>query len=265
VCDEVSKIKDLRCTYFLCFHAGHQGICLFDPIQVYLVVNWPRKLAVLDFWKKSKISQNVLQKSITFKTDLNFFGRVKNLLGPSRSFSTPNFLTGASRKGFNFMIAFDHKLIFSDIWDLHFSSFMIEGDQKIQTLLRGPRQKVRGAKWSNPPNSTFYAAKKIKISFKSEGFLRNVLRDFWFFQWFTYFEILKNALPIILKSVWWIFKNQKSEMYIFFVFPCWSSGYMPFGPYPSVSGGKLAQKMGHFWFLKTIKNLSKRFAKIHHF
>ena len=73
MCDEVSKIKDLRYTYFLFFHAGHQG-----------------------------------------KTDLNFFGCVTNLLGPSRSFSTPNFLLGASRKGLNFMIAFDHKLIFSD-------------------------------------------------------------------------------------------------------------------------------------------------------
>ena len=145
------------------------------------------------------------------------------------------------------------------------NQFMIEGNHKIQTFLRSPRQKVRGAKLSTPPNSTFYAAKKIKISFKSEGFLRNVLRDFWFFHWFTYFDILKNALPIIVKSVWWSFKNQRSEMYIFFVFPSWSSGYMPFSPYPNVSGGKLAQKMGHFWFLKKIQNLSKRFAKIHHF
>ena len=86
-----------------------------------------------------------------------------------------------------------------------------------------------------------------------------------FFHWFTYFDILKNALPIILKSVWWSFKNQRSEMYIFFVFPCWSSGYMPFWPYPSVSGGKLAQKIGRFGLLKKIKNLSKCFAKIHHF
>ena len=114
MCDEVSKIKNLRCTFFLFFHAGHQGICLLDPIQVYLVVNWPRKWAVFDFWKQSKISQNVLQKSMTFKNDFHFFGRVKKKSGPSQSFSTPNFLSGASRKGFNFMIAFDHKLIFSD-------------------------------------------------------------------------------------------------------------------------------------------------------
>jgi hypothetical protein len=114
VCDEVSKIKNLRCTFFLFFHAGHRGLCLFYPIQVYLVVNWPRKWAVFDFSKKSKISQNVLQKSITFKNDFHFFGRVKNFLGPSRSFSTPNFLLGASRKGLNFMIPFNQNLIFSD-------------------------------------------------------------------------------------------------------------------------------------------------------
>ena len=81
--------------------------CLLSPVS--LVVNWPRKWAVLGFGKKSKISQNVLQKSITFKTDLNFFGRVKNISGPSRSFSTPNFLSGASRKGLNFLITFDPK------------------------------------------------------------------------------------------------------------------------------------------------------------
>ena len=61
--------------------------------------------------------------------------------------------------------------------------------------------------------------------------------------------------------MWWIFKNQKSEVYIFFVFPCWSSGTMTFWPHPSVSGGKLAQKMGRFWFLKKIKNLSNVLQK----
>jgi hypothetical protein len=79
---------------------------------VYLVVNWPRKWAVFYFLKKSNISQNFLQKSITFKNDFHFFGRVKSFLGPSRSFSTPNFLSGAAWKGLNFLIAFDHNLIF---------------------------------------------------------------------------------------------------------------------------------------------------------
>ena len=81
------------------------------------------------------------------------------------------------------------------------------------------------------------------------------------FHWFTYSDILKNALPIILKSVWWSFKNQKSEMYIFLVFPCWSSWHMRFLPYPSVSGGKLAQKMSRFWFLRKFKNLSNVLQK----
>jgi hypothetical protein len=67
----------------------------------------------LIFEKKSKISQNVLQKSITFKGDFHFFGRVKSFLGLCRSFSTPNFLSGPSQKGLNFLIPFDHKLIFS--------------------------------------------------------------------------------------------------------------------------------------------------------
>ena len=38
-------------------------------------------------------------------------GRVKRFLGSSPSFSTPNFLSGPSKKGSTFMIAFDHNLI----------------------------------------------------------------------------------------------------------------------------------------------------------
>ena len=63
---------------------------------------------------KSKISQNILQKSITFKTDFYFFGRVKSRVRRSRSFCTPNFLSGASRKGLNFLIPFNQNLFFSD-------------------------------------------------------------------------------------------------------------------------------------------------------
>ena len=97
-------------------------------------------------FQKSEISQNVLQKSITFKNDFHIFGRVRNFLGPSRSFSTPNFLLGASGKGLNFMIAFDHNLIFSDN-EIHLKNqFMIKGNHEIKTLSRSPRQKVRGGK-----------------------------------------------------------------------------------------------------------------------
>jgi hypothetical protein len=114
VCDEFSKIKNLRCTFFLCFHADHQGQWLFDPIQVYLVVNWPSKWAAFWFLKKIKNLSNVSQKSIIFKNDFHFFGRVQSFLGSSRSVSTPNFLSGASRKGLNFMIAFDYNFIFEN-------------------------------------------------------------------------------------------------------------------------------------------------------
>ena len=60
------------------------------------------------------------------------------------------------------------------------NQIMIEGNHKIQTLSRSPRQKVRGGKWLARTQKTFYAAKKMKINFKSDGFLQNVLRDFWF-------------------------------------------------------------------------------------
>ena len=52
VCDEVSKIKNLRCTFCSFFRARRHGIWLFSNIQTCLVVNWPRKWAVFDFWKK---------------------------------------------------------------------------------------------------------------------------------------------------------------------------------------------------------------------
>ena len=116
VCDEFSKIKNLRCTFFSFFRADRRGIWLFFRIQNCLVVNWPRKWAVLHFYKNSKISQNVLQKSTNFQNDFLIFGRVKKIVGPSTSFWTPDFLSGDSRKAFNFMIAFDHKLISSDLY-----------------------------------------------------------------------------------------------------------------------------------------------------
>jgi hypothetical protein len=59
------------------------------------------------------------------------------------------------------------------------NQILIESNQKIQTLSRSPRQKVGGGKWSARTQKTFYAAKKMKIIFKSDGFLQNVLRDFW--------------------------------------------------------------------------------------
>ena len=94
------------------FRADRRGMCLFFHIQTCMLVNWPRKWAVLHFYKNSKISQNVLQKSTNFQNDFLIFGRVKKFLCPSTSFLTPDFLSGDSRKAFNFMIAFDHKWIF---------------------------------------------------------------------------------------------------------------------------------------------------------
>ena len=108
----IFKNQNSEMYIFYIFHADHRGIWFFFNIQNRLVVNWPRKWAVLHFNKNSKISQNVLQKSTTFQNDFLILGHVKKFVGPSPSFSTPNFLSGASRKAFNFMIAFDQKLFF---------------------------------------------------------------------------------------------------------------------------------------------------------
>ena len=61
--------------------------------------------------KNWEISQTVFQKCITLKNDFKLLCRVKMFVGSSPSFSTPNLLSGTSKKGSNFMIAFDHNLI----------------------------------------------------------------------------------------------------------------------------------------------------------
>ena len=48
------------------------------------------------------------------KNNFQILGRVKSFVGSSPSFSTPNFLSGAPKKCFTFMIASDHNFIFSD-------------------------------------------------------------------------------------------------------------------------------------------------------
>ena len=73
-----------------------------------------QNVKICEMLQKSEISQNVLQKSMTEKNNFLIFGRVKSFVCSSPSFYTPNFLSGGSRKGCIFMIAFDHKLIFSD-------------------------------------------------------------------------------------------------------------------------------------------------------
>ena len=59
----------------------------------------------------------------------------------------------------------------------------------------------------NPKN--FLRGPKFKNQFKSYAFLQNSLRDFWIFIFSHILKFLKNALPIIKKSVWWSFKNKK--------------------------------------------------------
>ena len=114
VCDKVSKIENLRCTFSSFFRSRCRSVWIFDHRWHILVVNWLRKWAVFDFLKNSKISQNVLQKSITNKNGKNFVLVSMSSAFSIRSFCTPNFLSGPSRKGSNLMIAVDQKMIISD-------------------------------------------------------------------------------------------------------------------------------------------------------
>ena len=108
------------------------------------------------------------------------------------------------------------------------SQIMIKSNHKSWTLFQRPRQKVGGGKWWAPAHDHFYAAQNLKNHFQKLCIFTKQFERFPIFLLFHTFWIFKNALPIIKKSVWWIFQNKKSEMYIFFVFPCRSSWNMTF-------------------------------------
>ena len=64
-------------------------------------------------------------------------------------------------------------------------------------------------------------------------------------KWSIFLIFIISKLLIISQlvlqiSLWWIFKNQKSEVYIFFVFSCWSPWDDFDWPYLTFFGGKLA-------------------------
>ena len=102
VCDEVSKMKNLRCTFFSFFRARRHGIWLFSNIHTCLAANWGRKWSVFGFWTKWKISQNVFQKSMTEQTDFLILGRVKSFVGSGPVIFHPQLFVGGFRKGFQF-------------------------------------------------------------------------------------------------------------------------------------------------------------------
>ena len=107
-----SKIWDV---HFFRFSVPVVMVYDFFPISIRV---W-RQIGVengpfLVFEKNQNLSKR-LQKSTTEKNDFLILGRVKSFVGPSTSFSTPDFMSGAFRKGCNFTIASDHKLIFSDL------------------------------------------------------------------------------------------------------------------------------------------------------
>ena len=83
----------------------------------YLCYTFTRKWSEkINLWSKAIIKLQPFRKSITKINNFLIFGRVKSFVGSTPSFSTSNFLYGASGKGFNFMIASDHKFILRFFW-----------------------------------------------------------------------------------------------------------------------------------------------------
>ena len=78
--------------------------------------------------------------------------------------------------------------------------------------------------------------------------------------WHRKWAVLKISHYIWQKSLWWSFQNQKSEMYIFFIFPCRSSWDMSFLLHPTVYDGKMAEKVLNFHMFIFFENLSLHFA-----
>ena len=86
-----------------------------------------------------------------------------------------------------------------------------------------------------------------------------------FFLSFITSWFLKISQHVSQISLWWISKNQKSEIYICFVFSCWSSWEDFDLPYLTFSGWKMATKMGYFLIFRNLmifENLSTCFANI---
>ena len=59
LCDEVLKIKNLRCTFFSFFHADRHEIFYICCIQLFLVENMPRKLAIFIIFHNFMIFENL--------------------------------------------------------------------------------------------------------------------------------------------------------------------------------------------------------------
>ena len=64
LCDKVSKIKNLRWLSSSFFRAVRRGILRFFGGRIFHRENRETKWSVLSFFKKKKIYENVLQKSL---------------------------------------------------------------------------------------------------------------------------------------------------------------------------------------------------------
>ena len=115
-----------------------------------------------------------------------------------------------------------------------------------------------GRYWGEDTFASIHLTPSIKIL---QAKWPTVLIDF---HWFTYFDILKYALPIILKSVWLSFKNKKIwDVHFFPFFHACHHGIWLLDP---IQVYLLVKWVREWTFLisgKKHKHISKSFEKIH--
>ena len=141
-----------------------------------------QNVKICEMLKKSEISQNVLQKSMTEKNDFLIFGRVKTFVGLSPSFSTPNFLSGAPKKCFTFMIALDHNCIFSDHQKNLKINLWSEAIIKLKPFPKAPDKKLGVENDGLEPTKLFTWPKIRKLFILVMDFCKTFWDIFNFFQ-----------------------------------------------------------------------------------
>ena len=141
-----------------------------------------QNVKMCEMMKKSEISQNVLQKSMTEKNDFLIFGRVKSFVGSSPSFSTPNFLSGTPEKCFNFMIALDHNCIFSDHQKNLKINLWSEAIIKLKPFPEAPDKKFGVQNDGLEPTKLFMWPKMRKLFILVMDFCKTFWEIFYFFQ-----------------------------------------------------------------------------------
>ena len=139
-------------------------------------------------------------------------------MGSSPSFSTPNFLSGAFGKGFNFMIASDHKLILRFFWWSEKMQLWSRAIIKLKHFSGVPDKKL-GVENDGLDPTKLFTRPKIRKSFFS---VMDFCKTFWEISDFfiishilTFWKMLFRSLKKVCDEVSKI-KNLRCTFFSFF-------------------------------------------------